>query len=346
MVVCEYCDARVEIVRRNAPRPVQQPSSSSLYSAMPHYSGLVWVFFIVPLITFAGVAIAFVSSMPWGWLEQIETITKAVPPIVDPDPGDRVEAVEAVEAVQSVDPGGGTPETKAPGGTSAAQDASGTGNGSDEPDAPEPPDDDPDPKPVRRSVAPAKPTGPVISVDEARKQIEPKVLACMKQTGTHHILAYMGNKKVGPVKVLSDPRTRVDGLRVALARTKLGRCINEAGRSVRTRAFRSNYVRLQLRNEAVPDPLADLPARADRKAIEAAITALDPKVHACARKHGEEGAREVFYFRIDGPTGKVMSARGSYGSRAFRRCSEAVYRGMTFPKVQQHLVKYTHDLQL
>ena len=168
----------------------------------------------------------------------------------------------------------------------------------------------------------------------------------MRKTRTHSILAYMGNKRVGPVSLLSDSRTRVDGVRSNLRSTSLGRCMNEAGKSVRTRAFKSNYVRLELRNKRVADPLAALPAKPDRNAIKAKIESVDGKVRACARKHNQEGADEVFYFRVDGPTGKVQSVRATYRSKPFRRCAESIYKRLVFPKTRQADVKYTHRLRL
>ena len=194
--------------------------------------------------------------------------------------------------------------------------------------------------------APKAPAGPVISVAEARKKLEPKVLACMRRSRTHALRAYMGNKGPGPVSVLSDSRTRVDGARTKLAGTALGRCMNDAGKSVRTRASKSNYVRFDLRNNAVRNPLGRLPKKSDRKAVAAVVAAVDDKVRACARKHGQEGLREVFYFKIDGPAGEVLSVRGTYLSKKFRGCAEAHYRKLSFPKVQESDVKYTHDLRV
>ncbi len=96
----------------------------------------------------------------------------------------------------------------------------------------------------------------------------------------------------------------------------------------------------------MPNPLAKLPPKFDRKVLRSTIEAADPRVHACASKHGQQGAREVFYFRLDGPSGKVLSVRASYGPKGFRKCAEAVYRGLAFTRVQESEIKYTHHIQL
>jgi hypothetical protein len=315
MIACEYCDARVEVGRRAATKT----TAPARHVAAPHYSGFAWGLLLFAVVTVAGGAFVFVAASP--------TSTEA--PVTA---ADATEARPAVVAeVQPV----ASPATPA---RPAA-----------EPE-PAPTPEEPSPAPVvaptPKTPAAHAGTGPVISVAQAKAQLEPKVLACMRANRTYSLLAYMGNNGVGAVTVLSDSRTRVDGRTAKVAGTKLGRCMNEAGKSVRTRANKSNYVRFELRNAAVPDPLAGLPAKADRKAVAATIVAKNPDIVACARKHGEEGSREVFYFKIDGPTGKVTSVRGSYRSRAFRSCAEAIYRKLSFAKVQEPETKYTHDLQM
>lgn len=332
MVVCEYCDARVELVRRAAV-PAARPSSPHRHVASSHFSVFAWVLFVMVLVTGVGGLVAFVTA--GGILASVLQSFEGAPAPAEPPehaavvPGDRVPSTPVVVPAASPEPH-----------VEAADVVT-------EPASPASPASPETPAVVsKKTSTPKAPTGPVITVAEAKAQLEPKVLACMRSTGTHSILAYMGNKDVGPVSVLSDARTRVDGLRTKLGPTKLGRCMNDAGKSVRTRATKSSYVRFQLTNKAVPDPLAGLPAKSNRKAIEAVVAAVEPAILACARKHGEEGSREVFYFRIDGPTGKIISVRASHGSRKFRSCAEAVYGKLTFAKVQEHESKYTHQLQM
>jgi hypothetical protein len=156
----------------------------------------------------------------------------------------------------------------------------------------------------------------------------------------------MGNSSSGPVKLLSDSRTSVDGKKLALAKTSLGKCIDAAGQSVHTAAFKSNYVRLDVRNDDVPDPLGGLPASPDQKAIRAVIAGFDAQVKACARKHGVEGTTDSIRFTIDGPSGKPTLAQSKHSSRAFRSCAEAIYAKARFPKVQTSSYSASYSLSL
>lgn len=330
VVVCEYCDARVEIGRAEAPEPTPTPTPMR-QRARGEGSGAATAVLAAVLVAGIVGAIAYVaatrpdviamldSTAPWPAPSDLHH-PAATPPAPKPEP--------TAPSVPSTDPLLQRPDPP----MSATPEA--------------PSEDRPSkPKPRAKPKLPT-PSGPVLSSSDAKAVLEPKVLACMRSTKTHALLAYMGNKQVGPVHLLKDSRTRVDGLRAKLIGTPLGRCIEQAGASVRARAFKSDYVRLHLRNDAVPDPLASLPAKADRDAIAATIAAVEPKIHACAAKHGEEGAREVFYFDIDGPTGTVISVRGVYRSRGFQRCAEAIYRTLRFDRAQEHQVKHTHHVQL
>jgi hypothetical protein len=327
-VTCDYCDARVEIVRGSATPPPQPRTGTPKHRANAHYSAFAWIMFsavffvgITAVVTFAvlGTHIGEVSGQ--------SDATATTPSRAEVIPSDEPMPVATPQPPPSE-------PTDAP-----------------SPDDPEPKTDDGGsdiaPKPARRAKPkPPKPTGPLISKAEAAKQLEPKILACMRKHKTHSLLAWMGNKNLGGVSVLKSPQPRVDGARVKLASTALGRCINDAGKSVNTRANKSNYIRFDLKNASVPDPLARLPAKADRKAIRAIIESADPKVLECAKKHGEVGTREVFYLTIDGPSGRVISARASYRSRAFKRCAVPHYKKLVFPKVREHEVKFTHDLRM
>src|SRR5690606_27653796 len=90
-------------------------------------------------------------------------------------------------------------------------------------------------KKVAVAAVPA-PTGPVLGSSDAQKSLEPAVLECMRAQKVHDLLAYMGNSKVGAVKVLGDSRSRVDGVRAKVQGTALGKCMDKAGASLRVRA--------------------------------------------------------------------------------------------------------------
>jgi len=323
IVRCEYCDARVEIERRAGPAPNPMPRR---HVAQPQYSGFAWSLVLVPVVFLISTGI---TAYQWFFARDAATVT-ATAPVAAPAP----IAAPQVPTIHEVDLPDPPPPATVP------------------PDEPEPPAKAPTevPQPTRPRVPndtkPATPTGPVISVDEARKQLEPMARACLQKAGAHHLLAYMGNTKLGPVKLLPDSRTRVDGVKVALAKTALGRCLDEAGAKVRTSALKSDYVRLDVRNAGVADPLAGLPANADQKAVRGVIAAFDDDVKACARKHGVEGSRESFRFTIDGPSGKVASVTGTWLAKPFRACAEAIYAKARFEKVRASSYQVTYPLQL
>jgi hypothetical protein len=186
----------------------------------------------------------------------------------------------------------------------------------------------------------------VIDVEQARKQLEPKVRACMQTAKVHHVLAYMGNAKVGPVAVLPDSRTSVDGKKTALGKTALGRCFDAAGKSVRTSAFKSNYVRLDVRNDGVPDPLGALPSKPNPSAVREVIAGFDDEVKACARKHGAEGSKASLQLDIAGPTGKLITLRGGDLPRAFMKCAGSIYARASFAKVQPTSYQVSYSISL
>jgi hypothetical protein len=200
-----------------------------------------------------------------------------------------------------------------------------------------------------RAAKPKAPEGPVLTVSEAKAELVPMVLECLKAAKVHHVTAHMGNSKEGGVSILTSARVskpRIDGKEVKLHTTALGRCMNEAGKKVRTRAFGGNYIIIDVRNPGVPDPLGHLPRTIPRDVLAEAVSALDAEVRACAKKHGEEGRETGIRLRIDGPTGKLVWARPVYTSKAFNACAEALYRKIAFPKAQSHVVEYHHNIRL
>lgn len=220
VVTCLYCDARVEVDGHAARHPGSPP-------AVPRRSGALWswlVFLIVLTVSGGMAAFQFLRA------QAIATTTASPTPVTTATPtAQHVTTSRDIVSAPRNAPPAPTPELEAP--------------AADPPSAAE---HEAAPKPKRAAKPPA-PAGPTITVDEARKLIEPKARACMQQANAHRLLAYMGNAKAGPVKVLPDSRTQVDGKKVALAKTPLGRCLNAAGAHVNTSAFRSNYVRLDVR---------------------------------------------------------------------------------------------------
>jgi hypothetical protein len=226
IVTCSYCSARVEIDGRGR---AQKPAPMG-HGAAPHRSAFAWQWVMVPLV--------FAISIGMGafqWWRAQSLISTPPPTVATPKPTPTpIPTRPPVTTIRDV---AVTPTVATPPPIAA------------DPPAPAP-TTAPTTAPAKpRAVHPPKPapTGPVISVEEARKQIEPKARACMANAKVKHLLAYMGNTTIGPVKVLPDSRTQVDGKKVALAKTPLGRCLNAAGAKVSTSAFRSNYVRLDVR---------------------------------------------------------------------------------------------------
>jgi hypothetical protein len=319
VVTCSYCSVRVEIDQRGR---AHGPGARRHATPAPR-SHAAWLVFPIVLLVSGGMA-----AYQWSRAQSsVPTPTATRTPTVAPPIATlhEVAAPEPPPIAASEDPS--PPEVVE----------------TPSPDAHAPAPAKPGAKPHAPDVTP---TGPVISVDAARKSIEPQARACMKTAKVHHLLAYMGNSKVGPVKVLSDSRTHTDGKHVALAKTALGRCLDQAGASVRVSAFKSNYVRLDVRNDDVPDPLGALPAKPDPKAVRAVIASFDEKVKACARKHGKEGSRASFRFTIAGPSGKVDSVSVAGIDGPFRACALAIYEGARFTPVQPATYSITVPLDL
>lgn len=356
VVKCEYCDARVQLSGASPPKPkrpapvfepappIEQPTT---HVATPHYSGFAWIMLLVPFLSTAGVVVSLLMStgvaVPWddllGHLQ-----TRPEPEVVEraeeggADRSDQGELMTLPPDEETLDE---VVEDDEPGrvGRLFAQ-------LSERAEEADPKDQ---PRPTRTRSSPKQPEGPVLSVAEAKKQLEPDILKCLKAAKVHRVTARMGNKTVGGVAILgsaSVAKPRVDGKVVKLATTALGRCMNEAGKTVRTSAFGGNYIIVDVRNPDVRDPLGDLPEQPPREALVAAVTALDDQVKTCAKTHGQQGRRTGIRLRIDGPSGKLLSANASHTSKAFSRCVETLYRGIGFPKTQRPEVEYHHNLTL
>jgi hypothetical protein len=347
LVVCEYCDAHVQIARsKSEPPPKPEPTyvpdpEHPLVVSEPKVSAFGWVVFsLVLTLGLGGGIFALVAHQleRAGVTDLLAMVTKQAKPLITsgqiegtaipattPDPPAKKKTKRSSKSKR---------KKKASKPSTAAEGAK-----------PEKAPKTKSKKVIRKPKLP-EPTGPVLSVSDAEAALKPKVLTCMRELGVHDIMAYMGNSKVGAVSVLARSGSRVDGVRASIKGTALGKCMDRAGATLRSRAFKSNYLRFQLVNDAVPDPLGDLPAKADRAEFERIIATADPKILECAKKHGEEGAKEVFYFVIDGPSGKPRRVDASYRSKGFKRCAEPIYKKLSFPKVRQWDVKITKHLQM
>ena len=343
MVVCEYCDAHVQISRSKAPTPAApmppgpgaEVRTPTVVVSQPKVSAFGWVLFSLVLTLGTGGLVFFIVAQQlerFGVTELLELAMKAPKVITSAQLGDGGAPTTAPAPSEKKAKTKKSSKYKAPSKAKKSVD-------------PAPAASAIETKTVRKPKAP-EPTGPVLSHADASKQLEPKIMACMRERGVHDILAYMGNTTVGPAKVLGDARSRVDGVRAKIKGTALGKCMDQAAAETRVRAFKSNYLRFSLVNDAVPNPLGKLPEKANREEFERIIATADQRVLACAEKHGEEGAKEVFYFVIDGPSGKPRSVRASYRGRAFKKCAEAIYTELRFPKVQQWEIEITKHLQM
>jgi hypothetical protein len=131
------------------------------------------------------------------------------------------------------------------------------------------------------------------------------------------------------------------------ARTPLGRCVARAGRGVRAPAYRGNYIYFGLRNNAIPDPLGDAPARLDTRAAKEALVAFDDEARDCVTRH-PEGSRPGESVRISvhfhGATGEVFKVHPFYVEGAYARCLTATYRKARVGTFKQIEGKVVHTL--
>lgn len=205
-----------------------------------------------------------------------------------------------------------------------------------------------------------KPSGPVLSKDEATRVLEPKVLQCMKRAGVHYVITRVGQGykvsdkgPLAPIGVLGDPEPNyVDYRRVrGFERTPLGRCIDRAARRVRVRAFRGNYIYLGIRNPSTPDPLAGLARQVDQKAAKAALSERDGHARECVRRHPDEateGKVVSMLVHFTGHDGKVQKVEPYYMDQrsAFTRCIVGAYSSTRVSRFRGLSDKVLHKVQL
>lgn len=207
--------------------------------------------------------------------------------------------------------------------------------------------------PARRKAAGgAAPLGPVSTKKEAEEVLRPELLACMKEHGVHYLITRLGNNPRGAnVPPLGLTGTSVVDYKSTpgFAATPLGRCVARAASEVRAPAYGGNYVYFGLRNESIPDPLADAPARLETTAAERALAALDDEARDCATRSqagsrpGESVSVMVFF---EGATGKVSKVEPYYVDikSAYGRCLSSVYRKATVGKFREIDHKVLHVL--
>jgi hypothetical protein len=237
------------------------------------------------------------------------------------------------------------------------------------PPSPVPPPDPPhDPPPDPTSVAtpdeptaPAGapkrkadpvPTGPIVTKKEAEEILRPQVLACMKQHGVHYLITRLGNERRGAnVPTLGLTGTSIVDYKPTpgFATTPLGRCVARAGSAVRAPAYSGNYIYFGLRDDSIPDPLADAPARLDTTAAKQALAALDDEARDCTTRSPSgsrpgESVSVLVYF--GGATGEVSKVEPYYVDTrsAYGRCLTAVYRKANVGKFRDIEGKVVHVL--
>jgi LSD1 subclass zinc finger protein len=213
-----------------------------------------------------------------------------------------------------------------------------------------------DAAPAARAPRPRGPAGPdpgpVVTKQEAEQILRPEVLACMREQGVHYLITRLGNQRQGGrVPPLALTGTSVVDYQPTpgFAKTPLGRCVARAASAVRAPAYRGNYIYFGLRNDAVPDPLADAPARLDPAAARQALATLDDEARDCAARHpagsrpGEPVSIMVFFL---GATGQVSDVQPYHVDKksAYSRCLSTVYRKATVGRFRAIDHKILHVL--
>ena len=88
VLVCEYCDAHVQVIRsKPAPAPPPPPPRQApapprevhIYKAAPHYSGCAWIVFLFVLLGIGG-AVVFALGLAPPELVEVLTGTPEPPP--------------------------------------------------------------------------------------------------------------------------------------------------------------------------------------------------------------------------------------------------------------------------
>ena len=204
----------------------------------------------------------------------------------------------------------------------------------------------------RKAAEAAAPTGPILTKKDAEEILRPELLRCMKEHGVHYLITRLGNERRGAnVPPLGLTETSIVDYKPTpgFAATPLGRCVARAGAGVRAPAYGGDYIYFGLRNESIPDPLADSPAHLDTAAAEQALAALDDEARDCTTRSpagsrpGESVSVMVFF---EGATGKVSKVEPYYIDirSAYGRCLSSVYRKATVAKFREIEHQWRHVL--
>lgn len=195
----------------------------------------------------------------------------------------------------------------------------------------------------RRAAGNAAPTGPVSTRKEAEEVLRPELLACMKQSGVHYLITRLGNNPRGAnVPPLGLTGTSIVDYKPTpgFAATPLGRCVARAASGVRAPAYGGNYIYFGLRNESIPDPLADAPERLDTAAAKQALAAFDDEARDCTTRSpagSRPGESVSVMVSFEGATGKVSKVEPYYVNirSAYGRCLSSVYRKATVARFRE-----------
>jgi len=195
----------------------------------------------------------------------------------------------------------------------------------------------------RKVASNAVPTGPVSTKKEAEEVLRPVLLACMKEHGVHYLITRLGNERRGAnVPSLSLTGTSIVNYKPTpgFAATPLGRCVARAGSGVRAPAYGGNYIYFGLRDESIPDPLADAPARLDTEAANQVLAALDDEARDCTARSpagSRPGESVSVMVSFEGATGAVSKVEPYYVDTrsAYGRCLSSVYRKATVAKFRE-----------
>jgi len=320
MVTCGYCEAVTRIGSTREHRPTAARARGAPQSRIIL---VLTVAGVVSAATFAAVAVMSRSRAVTPASDRGPEPARPTPPAPVAPPV--IAAAPPSDAKPDAKPG---PEVAATG--SSAAPASGT---------------------RRKAAAAAVPTGPVSTKKDAEEVLRPELLACMKEHGVHYLITRLGNEPRGAtVPPLGLTGTSVVDYKPTpgFAATPLGRCVARAGSGVRAPAYGGNYIYFGLRNESIPDPLADAPARLDTNAAQQALAALDDEARDCATRSPAgsrpgESVSVMVYF--EGATGKVSRVEPYYIDirSAYGRCLSSVYRKATSSRFREieHQVRHT-----
>jgi hypothetical protein len=194
-----------------------------------------------------------------------------------------------------------------------------------------------------RAAREPAPTGPVSSKKEAEAILRPELLACMKEHGVHYLITRLGNNvRGGTVPALGLVETSVVDYKhtPGFATTPLGRCVARAARGVRAPAYGGDSIYFGLREDSIPDPLADAPAHLDAEAAKQALSARDDEARDCTTRSpsgSRPGESQSVMVYFEGATGKVSRVEPYYVDirSAYGRCLTSVYRKVTVGKFRE-----------